>query len=151
MKPHEVSASIVVYKNDPGEVASAIKVFLSAPVKTNRPAVDHSPTPFLVRCAHESVERYIYAGRNSGFGPGQDVGMCRSFAAKYQTVLYPKVAITRGYTKGSHLSGKVRIYHLQTAVRHFGKWGWIYDSGRRRLNENPASITRGHATRESIA
>jgi GT2 family glycosyltransferase len=282
MKPQEVSASIVVYKNDPKEVVSAVKSVLSAPMRITCTVVDNSPTPDLMQYVTESGAKYIYAGRNLGFGGGhnlvfredgeaseyhlvinpdvhfspevpaalyrfmndnqrvglvmpkilnadgseqrlckqlpspldllsrrflgglgrilfgaqlrkyelrhldldvtreipclsgcfmflrsttlrevgffderyfmymEDVDLCRRIGAKYETVFYPKVAVTHGYAKGSYSSGKLLQYHLQSAIKYFGKWGWIYDSERRRLNKKTAPLTRDRA-RESAA
>jgi hypothetical protein len=283
MKPQEVSASIVVYKNDPEEVAAAIRSVLSTPMRINCTVVDNSPTPDLRRLVTASGAKYIYAGRNLGFGSGhnlafrengeaseyhlvlnpdvhfapevpaalyrfmrdnqqvglvmpkilypdgseqqlckqlpspldlfsrrflgrvgrkifdmqlskyelrhlnleipreipclsgcfmflratalrevgffderyfmymEDVDLCRRIGAKYETVFYPKIAVTHGYAKGSYSNSRLLKYHMQSAIKYFGKWGWIYDSERRRLNKNTAPLTHNRAARESAA
>jgi GT2 family glycosyltransferase len=283
MKPQEVSASIVVYKNDPDEVVGAIKSVLSTPMRITCTVVDNSPTPDLMRCVIENGAKYIYAGKNLGFGSGhnlvlreddgaseyhlvlnpdvhfapevpavlhrfmddnqrvglvmpkilnadgteqrlckqlpspldllsrrflggvgkslfaaqrdryelqhldlgvtreipclsgcfmflrstvlrevgffderyfmymEDVDLCRRIGAKYQTVFYPKVAITHGYAKGSYSNGTLLKYHVQSAIKYFGKWGWIYDSNRRILNKKTTPLTNDRAARESAA
>jgi len=272
MKAYQVSASIVVYKNDPGEVVSAVKSILSAPMRVICTVVDNSPTPELRQCVMENGANYIYAGQNIGFGSGhnlalrtdcevseyhlvlnpdvhfaaevpatlyrfmndnldiglvmpqirypdgteqrlckqfpspltlitrrflggigrsmfakqlsryelrhldfgtareipclsgcfmfirsavlrevgffderyfmymEDVDLCRRIGARYKTVFYPEVAVTHGYTKGSYRDPKLLKYHLQSAFRYFCKWGWIFDSGRDRLNRKTAPL-----------
>jgi GT2 family glycosyltransferase len=283
MKLQEVSASIVVYKNDPEQVVSAVKSVLSAPMRITCTVVDNSPTPDLMQCVAECGAKYIHVGRNLGFGSGhnlvfreeaeaseyhlvlnpdvhfapevpaalyhfmndnqrvglvmpkilnsdgteqrlckqlpspfdllsrrflgglgrilfaarlskyelrhldldvtreipclsgcfmflrsaalrevgffderyfmymEDVDLCRRIGAKYETIFYPKVAVTHGYAKGSYSSGKLLKYHMQSAIKYFGKWGWIYDSERRKLNKKTAPLAHGRTTRESHA
>ncbi len=66
-------------------------------------------------------------------------------------VVYSKVAITQGYAKGSYSNSKLLKYHIQSTIKYFGKWVCIYDSERRRLNENPAPLTHDHPALESAA
>lgn len=73
MKCCQLSASIVVYKNDPGEIVRAVKTILSTPIRVICTVVDNSPTPDLRKCVTESGARYIYAGRNLGFGGGHNL------------------------------------------------------------------------------
>ncbi len=272
MKTYQVSASIVVYKNDSREVVSAIRSILSAPLRVTCTVIDNSPTPDLRQCVTESGAKYIYAERNLGFGGGhnlvlrtdcevaeyhvvlnpdvhfapeilaalycvmtdypsvglimpqilypdgteqrlckqfpapldlisrrflgrlgrslfakrldryelchldmgivreipclsgcfmfirsaalrevgffderyfmymEDVDLCRRIGARYKTVFYPEVAVTHGYAKGSYRDPKLLKYHLQSAFRYFCKWGWIFDSGRDRLNRKTAPL-----------
>jgi hypothetical protein len=280
MKTYQVSASIVVYKNDPEDVVSAVRSILSAPMRVRCTVVDNSPTPVLRQYVIESGAKYIYAGRNLGFGRGhnlalradceiseyhlvlnpdvhfapeipavlyrfmndsqdigllmpqilypdgtdqrlckqfpsplallsrrflggigrslfakqlsryelrhldlgiareipclsgcfmfirstvlrevgffderyfmymEDVDLCRRIGAKYKTVFYPLVAVTHGYAKGSYRNLRLLKYHLQSAFRYFGKWGWIYDQERNRLNNRTAPLTPNKSTVE---
>ena len=92
MKCYQLSASIVVYKNDPGEIVCAVKSILSAPMRVICTVVDNSPTPDLRQCVTESGARYIFAGRNLGFGSGHNLVLrtdCE--VAEYHLVLNPDV------------------------------------------------------------
>jgi GT2 family glycosyltransferase len=283
MKPYEISASIVAYRDDPDEVASAIKSVLSATVRIACTVIDNSPTPALRRCVEENGATYIFAGKNLGFGGGhnlamrkgmygsdyhlvlnpdvhfsaevplaligfmnehpdvglvmpkilnsdgteqrlckqlpspldlmsrrflggfgkilfgerldryemrhvnlgvtrevpclsgcfmflrtkalrevgtfderyfmymEDVDLCRRIGAIYKTVFYPDVAITHGYAKGSYSNWRLLKYHLQSAIRYFGKWGWIFDPTRERLNQKTAPVSHDRATHEHAA
>jgi hypothetical protein len=278
MKAYQISASIVVYKNNPGDVVSAVKSVLSAPMRVMCTVVDNSRTPAVRQCVTESGAKYIYAQRNLGFGSGhnlalrpdcgvseyhlalnpdvqfaaeisnalyhfmndnqdiglvmpqirypdgtdqrlckqfpspltlitrrflsgigrsmfakqlsryelrhldlgtvgeipcllgcfmfirsaalrevgffderyfmymEDVDLCRRIGARYKIVLYPKVAVTHGYTKGSYRDPKLLKYHLQSAFRYFCKWGWIYDPERSRLNKNTTPLILDEVT-----
>lgn len=64
----------------------------------------------------------------------EDVDLCRRIGRRYRTVFYPNVSVRHGYAKGSYRSKKLLTYHIFSAVRYFNKWGWFYDSERRRLN-----------------
>lgn len=92
MKPYQVSASIVVYKNNQTDVVAALRSILSAPMRVACTVVDNSPTPDLRRCVTESGAKYIYAGINLGFGCGHNLALRASLeASEYHLVLNPDV------------------------------------------------------------
>jgi len=279
----DVSASIVVYENNPEDVVNAIRSVLSASMGVTCTVVDNSPTTALMTCVEENGAKYIHVGRNIGFGSGhnvvmreanepseyhlvlnpdvrflpevlitlyrfmndnqqvglvmpkilhpdgteqrlckqlpspldlvtrrflggigrqlfagqlsryelrsldlrvarevpclsgcfmflrsktlrevglfderffmymEDVDLCRRIGERYKTIFYPWVAVTHGYAKGSYSNRTLLKYHVKSAIRYFGKWGWIYDSERRMLNRNTLPVSGGRATRESVA
>ena len=65
----------------------------------------------------------------------EDVDLCRRVGSVARTVFYPGVSVTHGYAKGSYKNRKLFRYHMASALRYFGKWGWFVDPGRRLLNE----------------
>jgi GT2 family glycosyltransferase len=81
----------------------------------------------------------------------EDVDLCRRIGGSYKTVFYPDVAITHGYAKGSYSNRRLLKLHLQSAIRYFSKWGWIFDAERERLNRKTAPVGRSGAERESAA
>jgi GT2 family glycosyltransferase len=92
MKAYQVSASIVVYKNDPDEVVAAVKSVLSAPLRVRCTVVDNSPNTALRQCVSDCGATYIYAGRNLGFGRGHNLALrldCED--SEYHLVLNPDV------------------------------------------------------------
>ncbi len=92
MKAYQVSASIVVYRNDPEEVVSAVRSILSSPMRVTWTVVDNSPTPHLRQSASESGAKYIYAGSNLGFGRGHNLALRADLeASEYHLVLNPDV------------------------------------------------------------
>jgi hypothetical protein len=108
MKPQEVSASIVVYKNDPKEVLAAITSAISAQIR-----IKQLPSTF------DQLSRRLLGG--------------------------PIKALSAAP------SSRLREYHMQSAITYFGKWGLIYDSERRRLNENAPALAHDCAARERAA
>jgi GT2 family glycosyltransferase len=72
---YQVSASIVLYKNDTREVVAAIRSLFSAPVRAFLTVVDNSPTAVLRQCVIESGANYIFAGKNLGFGGGHNLAL----------------------------------------------------------------------------
>lgn len=275
MKAYQVSVSIVVFKNDPDEVVSAIRSVLSASLRVKCTVVDNSPTPILRSAVTECGAIYVFAGSNLGFGRGhnlvmrsdhdaseyhlvlnpdvhftqdilsviyrfmdenpsvglvmprirypdgsdqqlckqipapldlisrrfggvfgrllfekqlnkyqlrhldmtvtreipclsgcfmfirspilgevgffderyfmymEDVDLCRRIGRTSKTVFYPQVAVTHGYAKGSYRDSKLLKYHLQSAIKYFSKWGWIFDPDRRSLNKRTQPLVRG--------
>jgi GT2 family glycosyltransferase len=81
----------------------------------------------------------------------EDVDLCRRIGATYKTVFYPDVAITHGYAKGSYSNWRLLKYHLQSAIRYFAKWGWIFDSTRERLNKKTAPLSHDCEPRDHAA
>ncbi len=77
----------------------------------------------------------------------EDVDLCRRIGAIAQTVYYPGVSVTHGYAKGSYKNRKLMLHHIRSAVRYFGKWGWVFDPGRRLLNRRTEVLpdVRGEA------
>ena len=66
----------------------------------------------------------------------EDLDLCRRVGMVSKTVFYPKVSVYHAYEKGSYKSGKLLKYHITSVVKYFNKWGWIFDSYRRRINKN---------------
>jgi GT2 family glycosyltransferase len=64
----------------------------------------------------------------------EDVDLCRRIGMKYKTVYYPHVSVIHGYRKGSYRINKLMKYHIQSAIRYFAKWGWLWDPVREDLN-----------------
>jgi GT2 family glycosyltransferase len=92
MKPSQVSASVVVYRNDPQEVVSAVTSILSAPMRVTCTVIDNSPTQDLGNLVTECGAKYLYAGGNLGFGRGHNLALRTDLeASEYHLVLNPDV------------------------------------------------------------
>jgi GT2 family glycosyltransferase len=93
LKPFQVSVSIVVYKNRPGDVVSAVKSVLASPLRIVCTVVDNSPTRELQRFVVESGAKYIFNGKNCGFGSGHNVILkADAETSEYHLVLNPDVS-----------------------------------------------------------
>jgi GT2 family glycosyltransferase len=88
---YQVSGSIVVYKNDPVEVVTAIRSLLSAPIRAFVTVVDNSPSPDLRQCVTDCGADYIFAGRNLGFGGGHNLAL-RVGMADFHVIQNPDVS-----------------------------------------------------------
>jgi len=64
----------------------------------------------------------------------EDLDLCRRIGMVSKTMFYPNVAICHAYEKGSYKSWKLLKYHICSVVKYFNKWGWIFDSDRKRIN-----------------
>lgn len=89
---YRISVSIVVYKNDPDELAAAIRSVYAAHTSVLCTVVDNSPDCRLRACVLENGARYVYTGRNVGFGAGHNIALKENLTlARYQLVLNPDV------------------------------------------------------------
>lgn len=64
----------------------------------------------------------------------EDVDLNRRIHTKYKTIFYPKVEIVHEYAKESYVSKKLLMFHIQSAIYYFNKWGWIFDEQRDTIN-----------------
>jgi GT2 family glycosyltransferase len=64
----------------------------------------------------------------------EDLDLCRRIHQRFRTIYYPDVAIYHHYEKGSYRQLRLLMYHIQSAVRYFHKWGWFSDCERSEIN-----------------
>jgi GT2 family glycosyltransferase len=60
----------------------------------------------------------------------EDVDLTRRIHERYETVYYPHAKITHRHDRGSYKSFRLLFYGVQSAVRYFNKWGWVWDEQR---------------------
>jgi len=65
----------------------------------------------------------------------EDVDLNRRLHAKYKTMFYPEVNIVHEYAKESYRSKKLLMFHIQSAIYYFNKWGWFFDKQRNEINQ----------------
>lgn len=65
----------------------------------------------------------------------EDVDLSRRIHKHYRTVYYPEVSVFHRHEKGSYKNTKLLIYHLQSAIRYFNKWGYFFDKDRQEINK----------------
>ncbi len=65
----------------------------------------------------------------------EDIDLTRRIHEQFKTIYYPNVVITHKHGKGSYKSGKLLYYHVTSMIKYFNKWGWFFDSGRKKINK----------------
>ena len=70
----------------------------------------------------------------------EDVDLVRRLASIGKVVYFPNVSVIHEYGKGSYRNPKLLRYHLNSAVKYFNKWGWVFD--RQRSKQNAAMLSR---------
>lgn len=66
----------------------------------------------------------------------EDLDLTRRIHQHYETVYYPGQFITHRHEMGSYKSTRLLLCGLQSAVRYFNKWGWIWDRERSAINKS---------------
>jgi len=90
----KITASIVVYKNEPGIVLQAINSFLQSEADSVLFVIENSPHNTFEAFVTNPRIHYIYnGGKNLGFGTAHNIALKRSieYGAKYHVVLNPDV------------------------------------------------------------
>ncbi len=72
----------------------------------------------------------------------EDVDLVRRIGDVARVVYDPRVSVTHAYAKGSYRNKKLLTYHMASAIRYFTKWGWLFDSTRRKRNSAVLSYLR---------
>lgn len=65
----------------------------------------------------------------------EDIDITRRMHEKYRTVYYPFVSVVHDHAAESYHSKKMLKIHIQNMCKYFNKWGWIFDSKRRKINK----------------
>lgn len=66
---------------------------------------------------------------------GEDIDLSRRVHSQYKTMFYPNVTIVHAHMKASYKNRKMLKVHIMSIVKYFNKWGWLFDSERRRVNK----------------
>ena len=65
----------------------------------------------------------------------EDLDLCRRIGEASRTMFDPEVSVYHAYEKGSYKNRKLLSYHIQSVVKYFNKWGWLFDRKRREANK----------------
>ena len=65
----------------------------------------------------------------------EDYDLCRRIGQKYKVIFYPEVKIIHKHGKASYKTRKMMIAHINSAIKYFNKWGWIFDKERKTRNK----------------
>lgn len=65
----------------------------------------------------------------------EDFDLIRRIQKVSKTIYYPEVTIVHNHAKESYKSKKMLKIHIQSAIKYFNKWGWVFDKERRLWNK----------------
>lgn len=65
----------------------------------------------------------------------EDIDMTRRMHEKYKTIFFPNVSIIHGHAAASKTNFEMLKIHVLNIVKYFNKWGWIFDSKRKKINK----------------
>ncbi len=65
----------------------------------------------------------------------EDADLSRRIGMVSKTVLFPQVSITHEYQRGSHQSFKLLVIFICSVFTYFNKYGWIFDTYRKKINQ----------------
>jgi GT2 family glycosyltransferase len=65
----------------------------------------------------------------------EDIDITRRMHEKYKTIFYPHVSIIHAHAAESKTNSKMLKIHIVNMVKYFNKWGWFFDSKRRKINK----------------
>lgn len=66
----------------------------------------------------------------------EDVDLSRRILAVSQTVFFPGAIVFHRHTRGSYKAVNLLFRHIQSAIKYFNKWGWVFDEERERINRS---------------
>jgi GT2 family glycosyltransferase len=100
---HDISGSIVVYKNDPHQLMRAIRSFLQARLRHRLLVIDNSPGDDLRSLCLDNGAEYLFVGANRGFGAGHNLGMSKLLnESAYHLIMNPDVYFGKGVLERLH-------------------------------------------------
>ena len=65
----------------------------------------------------------------------EDIDITRRMHEHYKTVYYPYVTVVHDHAAESYHSKKMLKIHIVNMIKYINKWGWLFDSKRRRINK----------------
>lgn len=95
--------------------------------------------PYISGCfmfLRSSVIKKVGGFDEGIFMYGEDTDLSRRIHKYYRTIFYPDVNIYHKFHKGSRHNLRLTIIHVRAAIYYFNKWGWFFDSERRRINNS---------------
>lgn len=101
--------------------------------------------PFISGCfmaVRTSILKEIGGFDDRYFMYCEDIDLSRRIHKSHQTILLPTVEVIHHHAQESYKSKKLLKIHIKSAIKYFNKWGWLWDSERRKFNK---------ATLQSIA
>ena len=94
--------------------------------------------PFLSGCfmfLRVSALKQIGLFDERFFMYGEDIDLSRRMHKCFKTLYYPDVTIIHHHEAASYKSLKMMFVHIRNIIKYFNKWGWFFDSERRKINK----------------
>ncbi|MEP6683354.1 MAG: glycosyltransferase family 2 protein [Parafilimonas sp.] len=66
----------------------------------------------------------------------EDIDLTRRLHKRYATIYYPYVVIFHEHAKASFKNWRMFIIHAYNIIKYFNKWGWFFDTERKRINNS---------------
>jgi GT2 family glycosyltransferase len=66
----------------------------------------------------------------------EDIDLTRRIHQKYKTIFYPDVSVVHYHAQASYQNVNLLWVHLWNLVKYFNKWGWFFDSERKKVNKD---------------
>jgi len=97
----DITASVVTYRNDIKIVQKTIDSFLNTDLNVMLYVVDNSPSDEISRACKSDKIKYVFNGKNLGFGAGHNMAMRQTVKkSKYHLILNPDIFFERGTLEG---------------------------------------------------
>tara|TARA_R110002074_G_scaffold178220_4_gene341765 strand:- start:9704 stop:10522 length:819 start_codon:yes stop_codon:yes gene_type:complete len=93
--------------------------------------------PFFIGCfllLKSEVIKKVGGYDNRYFMYMEDIDLVRRIHEHYKTTYYPFCSIVHKHGKGSYNNKKLLKYHLNSSIKYFNKWGWVFDKQRVKIN-----------------
>lgn len=65
----------------------------------------------------------------------EDIDITRRMHREYRTMFWPGVTVVHAHRAASYKSKKMLKIHMWNMCKYFTKWGWIFDSERKKWNK----------------
>ncbi|WP_291142780.1 glycosyltransferase family 2 protein [Flavobacterium sp. UBA7680] len=69
----------------------------------------------------------------------EDWDLSRRIHKHYKTIYFPKVSVVHEYESGANKSKRLFKIFINSAITYFNKWGWFFDSERKKINNKALS------------
>lgn len=69
----------------------------------------------------------------------EDIDLSRRIYKVSKNVFYPYVHIYHEWQRGSYKNKKLLKFHIESAIKYFNKWGWVFDKERDKINQEVLS------------
>jgi hypothetical protein len=69
----------------------------------------------------------------------EDWDLSRRMHQEYKTLYFPLVSVYHRYESGANRNSKLFKIFINSAITYFNKWGWFFDSERKKINKEALS------------